>query len=342
VVVHPLAIVLRVAAYLVCVACTAVTPPSRSPTLQASTALPSPTASSTPTTSPTTTPVPAATPAGHSTDPTAVLLRMEDHSDCTPESRACASLVVFTLYGDGRAVYRTSLAETSAVVRIVQLDEPAVDEILAFSIDDGGLRDIREDFTSWNETPYVSFEVRSPTLTDVVGVGEPLSQLVETSVPSHERVAALARRLRGFDAEVGDRATPPANCDRTPLGTIPRDDRAAWDAPIWQSAGAGVWAAPLLGPDPPPAYIGFPSSVSEFKVLWWVPYGHGHPLDVHIARIPDGVGAQLAVDLVLGADPAFPNRPDRPSGIPSLPPGCYTFSVSIDSAAGILVEQVVL
>jgi hypothetical protein len=243
---HPLAVVLGVAAGLACAACATVTPPSPSPTLQSSPAH-SLTAPPTPTTSPTTTPVPAATPAGHSTDPSTVLLRMEDHSDCTPESRACASLVVFALYGDGRAVYRTSLAETSAVVRIVQLDEPAIDELLAFSIDEGGLRDVPEDFTSLNATPYVSFEVRSPALTDVVGVGEPLSQLVETSVPSHERVAALARRLRGFDAEAGDRATPPADCDRTPLGTIPRDDRAAWDAPIWQSAGAGVWAAPVLG-----------------------------------------------------------------------------------------------
>lgn len=258
---------------------------------------------------------------------------MADHRDCTAQSRACLPFVVFALYGDGRAVYRTSLTDATADVRVVQLDEPAIDEILAFSIDDGGLRDTPGGFTSLNATPYVSFEVRSRTLTDVVGIGEPLSKLVKTSVPTNERVGALARRLADFDREVGDRASPVGACAVSPRGTIPPNDIVVWDQPIWQTVMTDVWAAPLGAME---------SWQTAFKVLWWVPDGHGHPLDIRIALIPDGIGADLAVDVVLAAEEAFPNRPDRPSGIPSLPPGCYRFSVSLGSDSGSIIEQVVL
>ncbi len=68
-----------------------------------------------------------------------------------------------------------------------------------------------------------------------------------------------------------------------------------------------------------------------------MPDGRGHPLDINIGRIPDGVGADFAIDLVLGAVTAFPNRP---TGIPSLPPGCYELTVTIGSDAGSLIERV--
>lgn len=332
----------RVVACLLAVGCAAVTidtprPPVLTPPHTRPITIPISTSTAT------VAPTPTATPPSHPADASAILLRMEDHSDCT--TRSCfPPLVIFALYGDGRAVYRTSLTEASADVRIVQLDEPAIDELLAFSIENGGLSEI-ESYSAFDSIPHVTFEVRSAKLTKSGAVGQGLSQLLESQMASYQPFERLARRLVNFGTAVGDRSRALSACAVSPLGTIPPNDVVAWASSIWQHVVADVWAAPLAafgdGADyADPVMVGFPSSISEFKVLWWVPEGHGHPLAVHITRVPDGVGADLAVDLVLAADTAFPNRPDRPSGIPSLPPGCYEFTVTIGSDTGSLIEQV--
>jgi hypothetical protein len=235
------------------------------------------------------------------------------------------------MYGDGRVVYRTANIET-AEMRIALLDPAEVEDLIAFSIDEGGLRDTQSE-SAFGAIDGVQFDVYAAALIGRVDVLIPLSRLLTTTDTARQGVRRLAQRLTNFDSEVGSRSIPWPACAITPTETIERNDVVAWDKSIWQNSGADVWAAP---------FGGFSSYAPEFKVLWWVPHGNGHPLTVDISRIDDGAGAPLDLQMVLEADRVRPQRADRPSGVPSLPPGCYTFEVSIGDKTGSLVEQVSL
>ena len=71
--------------------------------------------------------------------------------------------------------------------------------------------------------------------------------------------------------------------------------------------------------------------------MWWVPLGDGHPLLVTATAV-DGDGFEATY--TINADSAQPSRPDRPSGLGPLPPGCYRFSVSIGDQVGSFVDEV--
>jgi len=83
--------------------------------------------------------------------------------------------------------------------------------------------------------------------------------------------------------------------------------------------------------------VGFPSVVGTFKVLWWVPLGGGHPLVVTVTSV---TGDGFKAGYTISANSAQPSRPDRPSGLRPLPPGCYQFSVSIGDQVGSIVDEV--
>jgi hypothetical protein len=202
---------------------------------------------------------------------------------------------------------------------VIDLMDPAVDAI----------RDAVGD-SAFSALSGTRFDLNAPTFFKSVGVSK-----------TEGALAALEMRLRSFASEMSYRSQRPADCAVSPFETIPRNDVVAWNVPMWQRATDDVWAAPL-GAIGDAGYMGFPSAVQEYKVLWWVPRGGRLPLNIHITRVPDGIGGLLVTDVTLDGDQMFPNRADRPSGMPGLPPGCYEFAVSINNTTGSLIEQVTL
>ena len=298
--------------------------------------------------SPTEVPSPQSTPSafpsplptgtlGHSNDPSQVLLRLTDTKChawyCDP------TVVVFALYGDGRAFFRSDDAGVAGKPQVVQLDEAEVQTLLAFAIDEGDLRTAPEGFIAWSAVSYTTFEIRSSALYRQVEYGNDLSLLLAGAPPASPGLQRLAARLANFASEVAGAAIPLPSCSASQLHTIQRNDVVAWDKPAWQRATPNVWASPLGAFDPGSRKVnlaGF-SSVYRTKVLWWVPLGEGHPLVVTATPVN---GGGFEATFTINADHAQPNRPDRPSGLGPLPPGCYRFSVSIGGESGSFVDEV--
>jgi hypothetical protein len=274
----------------------------------------------------------------HSNDPSQVLLRLTDTSCyawyCDP------TVVVFALYGDGRAFFRSDEAGVAGKPQVVHLDETQVQALLDFAIDDGDLRTAPEGFVAYSAVSYTTFEIRTSALYRQVEYGNALSYLLVEASPTTPGLQRLAVRLANFGSDVGGAATPLPSCGASSLHTIPRNDVVAWNKPIWQRATPDVWAAPLAAFDSGShrvKLVGFPSVVGTFKVLWWVPLGGGHPLVVTVTSV---TGDGFKAGYTISANSAQPSRPDRPSGLRPLPPGCYQFSVSIGDQVGSIVDEV--
>jgi hypothetical protein len=274
----------------------------------------------------------------HSGDPSHVLLRLSDTSCggflCDP------TVVVFALYGDGRAFFRSGDAGAAGNPQVVQLDEAQVQALLAFAIDDGGLGEAPEGFTAFSAIPWTRFEIQTSALLRTVDYGTGLSRLLAGDPDANPGLERLATRLANFGSEVAGAATLIPSCNPSPLHTIPRNNVVAWDRPAWQRVTADVWASPVDALDHASrkgSVVGFPSMQSRLKVLWWVPLGDGHPLVVTATPI-NGDGFQATY--TINADSARPDRTDRPSGLGPLPPGCYRFSVSIGAESGSIIDEV--
>jgi hypothetical protein len=314
--------------------------PTETPTPTTSAAELSPTPSASPTPTPTPHLTPSATGVAYSTDPQWLLLRMTVIDQC---AGWCGSrTVMFALYGDGRAVFRRS---PQGQPQMVQLNPSQVSELLGWAIGaGGGLTGFKSEVT-FAAVDGVDFDIRTPTLTRRVSVLTPLAQLVDDDTPAHAAVARLARRLLNFSWEMNGRTESMTECAVTPTTRAAWSADVAWNRPMWQDTGADVWLRPVgaLAPGSPPLYVGFPSDEPEFALTWLVGKGDTQPLNIRLARVPDGVGVELVVNVVVEADPKSPStRRERESTVSALPPGCYEFAVDIAGREGSVVEQVKL
>jgi hypothetical protein len=134
-------------------------------------------------------------------------------------------------------------------------------------------------------------------------------------------------------AGCGSAIPPSAACPVTPFVTIPPNDVVGWDQPTWQQASDGLWGHPYLDSYGPDGAIS--ASESQLKVLWWVLDGGDAPVVLTVAALDGG-----AFNASYSFDSPGHDRRDRPTGISTPPPGCYSIGVTVGSMNGTVVDRV--
>lgn len=148
---------------------------------------------------------------GHPTGATDVVLRMEEGGGFVPIDFAASQAPVFTLYGDGRIVFR-QLTDTfpqpgadgvtrPAAWRTAQLDAGQIEELLTFALGPGGIGTARDVYMGAGaDLPSTTFTVDAGGLKKTVVVNA--IDMEPTGGPDDAARAALktlADRLRDFD-----------------------------------------------------------------------------------------------------------------------------------------------
>ena len=176
----------------------------------ATTATPGPTSTPGPTTTPTA--GPTETPLiDHPTDPTTVILRLEEGGGFVPISFLVTQAPSFSLFGDGTVIYRPVEPPDAGVALgpppflRARMDEAQVAALLAFALNEGGLGLARAHYENANvaDAPSTIFTIRANGLDKTVDVYA-LGMEVPGGQDAGARAAflGLAERLRDFAAEV--------------------------------------------------------------------------------------------------------------------------------------------
>lgn len=144
-----------------------------------------------------------------------VVLRMSEFSMPYP-GMTLLTPPVFTLYGDGRAIYNMSrepyASGTRLDLRHAQLTDAQVDALLAAALGPGGLADARAEykFTETTDMTYTWFEIHAGGLDKRLSAYA-LGYVGPDAIPdrdAHRALGALAARLRNFGNDVtASRAT---------------------------------------------------------------------------------------------------------------------------------------
>lgn len=166
---------------------------------------------------------PASGPAGsaleHPTGSADVVLRFGESGGLMPPGFLATTAPIFTLYGDGSAIFRDPAAtgdETAATkpawvnllapFRIARLPEQAVQSLLAWAIGPGGLgaaRDGHYDTPGVADAPTATFELHAGGLdkrVEVYALGIEDVQVSEADQAIRLALASLRERLLSFDA----------------------------------------------------------------------------------------------------------------------------------------------
>jgi hypothetical protein len=198
-------------------------------------ATPTPTPNSSPTTPPTPSPSPSPTPSptvsgiNHSTDPAAVVLRMEQGGGLMPMEFLTTAAPDFTLYGDGTVIYRP--ADTRAndplggqgmlPYKVGHLDEEGVQALLRFALGEGRLLNAKAHYenNTLADAGTVTFTLNAADLSKVVSIYG-LGNEDDPNLPQD----ALDRR--GFEALVNQLGTFEARGNNGELGAVTDYDPA--------------------------------------------------------------------------------------------------------------------
>jgi hypothetical protein len=196
-------------------ACTAGAAPTSAPT-GAPTG--SPGATPPPTARPTTEPtpsVPASPETGggtitHPTDPDAIVLQMYRWGGFVPVEYNLTDTPVFTLYGDGTAVFRGAEPGPGPGVTTVlpplfqaTLNDEQVDALLGFALEQGGLRDARGQYEDQMiaDAPWTTFVIDAGGVQKTVNVMALAESAQGADAAERGRFFALARFLERFEEE---------------------------------------------------------------------------------------------------------------------------------------------
>jgi hypothetical protein len=134
-------------------------------------------------------------------------------------------------------------------------------------------------------------------------------------------------------AGCGSAVPPSAACPVTSFETIPPNDVVGWDEPTWQQASEGLWGHPYLDAFTPDC--AFRSSESQLKILWWVLDGRDVPVVLTVESLNGG-----SFSATYSFDAPGHDRRDRPTGISTPPPGCYSIGITVGSMNGTIVDRV--
>lgn len=150
----------------------------------------------------------------HPTGATDVVLRLESGGGFVPIDFFATSTPIFTLYGDGRVVWRDANAPNPdpvgsvnplAPMRTVRLAEPAVQSLLDDALGRGGLAAAAANYMGQGaDMPTTTFTINANGARRTVSA-TPLSPDMQPQAgPIIAALAALSDRLSGFSAIVGD------------------------------------------------------------------------------------------------------------------------------------------
>ncbi len=167
--------------------------------------------SASPSTGPSPTVSPPTAGISHATGATDVLLRYEVGGGFVPFGYFVTQAPSFTLYGDGTVIFRDETATpppaVGQIVRAVPfstigLDEAKVQELLAFALDEGGLREARDSYPYdlVADAPSSVFEIHADGVDRTVSVyalGIDGPDIPDAS--ARQSFAVLAEVLRTFD-----------------------------------------------------------------------------------------------------------------------------------------------
>jgi hypothetical protein len=134
-------------------------------------------------------------------------------------------------------------------------------------------------------------------------------------------------------AGCGSAIPPSAACPVTPFETIPPNDVVGWDQPTWQRASEGLWGHPYLDSYGSDGAVS--ASESQLKILWWVLDGRDAPVVLTVAPLNGG-----SFNATYSFDAPGHDRRDRPTGISTPPPGCYSIGITVGSMNGTVVDRV--
>jgi hypothetical protein len=172
----------------------------------------SPSGSGGPSTGPTPSPTAPSVGLEHPTGPTDIVLRFEESGGFVPVEVNATYAPSFTLYGDGRVVFRDPWAPAPEPVgnlvravpfQTIQLGEEAIQALLEEAIGPGGL--------GVASGPYTGMSADIPTSTFTISAGGQTKQVSVTglSADMHPQdalvvgsLSAFAERLRGFADDV--------------------------------------------------------------------------------------------------------------------------------------------
>jgi hypothetical protein len=141
---------------------------------------PSPTGSPTPTPTPSPTPTPTSGDIEHSTDPAAVILRMESGGGLMPMEFFLTQAPQFTLYGDGTVIYQHTDTRANDPMGgqgllpylVGHLDEDGIQGLLRFALGDGRLLNAKPTYenNTCADCATVTFTLNAAGLTKVVSI----------------------------------------------------------------------------------------------------------------------------------------------------------------------------
>ena len=143
-----------------------------------------------------------------------MVLRLESGGGFTMMGAQSTSTPIFTLYGDGRVVWRDINAPAPepignvtrlAGLRTVRLTEPAVQSLLEDAIGRGGLGEAAETYVGQGaDMPTTTFTINANGETRTVSATPLAPDMHPNAGPIIAALAALSDRLEGFGAIVGN------------------------------------------------------------------------------------------------------------------------------------------
>lgn len=150
----------------------------------------------------------------HPTGATDVVLRLESGGGFVPIDFTATNAPIFTLYGDGRVVWRDANAPVPdrqgsvsplAAFRTVRLTEPAIQSLLEDALGRGGLQAAAATYMGQGaDLPTTTFTINADGVTKTVSA-TPLSvEMQPNAGPVIAALVGLQERLSGFGAITGE------------------------------------------------------------------------------------------------------------------------------------------
>ena len=158
----------------------------------------------------------------HKTGATDVVLRLESGGGFVPIDFLATNAPIFTLYGDGRVVWRDANAPVPDTIgnvnplapfRTVRLTEQAVQDLLEDALGRGGLQAANATYMGTGaDLPTTTFTINANGATKTVSASPLSLEMQPQGGPIIAALVALYDRLQGFGAIVGesDRYAPTA------------------------------------------------------------------------------------------------------------------------------------
>jgi hypothetical protein len=236
----------------------------------------------------------------HPTDPQAIVLRQFTGGGFVPAEIAFLESPVFTLYGNNVAIFRPvaemgDLTDPLPPYQCALLTPEQVDELLAFALDEAGLRDASDLY----EDPFIVDTPNTVFTIDADGVAkEVVVQALgfNPDAPDPEaraRFETLAERLTAF---------------------VPADGSVAFDVPLYEAMLSEIW---LEAPAEAIAWPWSDVSPDDFVGEGWAETTLTPGQAAQVVDVPSGGQGYIVLDLPDGTQQSLAVKPLLPDELAS-------------------------